>query len=387
MKHLKKNIVSNISSNNNIVSKNSKNYADFGQKKKPTGLTGKKNRLFKSLGIGAMAVFMGILTVLGTACTPTQTNTNLESGSLASGNNMEAVKPAPSPLGLDPQNDPIIYTTESGLEIKYGGIDYNMSLGSGPLKGYPYFTMGTYNSLAVNWIIIGIRTGETFWDKNITNYLFSNWKTNYTNTKFGQYFFTNIYDTTTPAGAAINSVIPSKSYIQDFVSNAKPIQNAEIPSGCALSISECSLYGNQFYNSSTQCVYPSSNLKTSVDNLYTSGLGLTTAQKNLIVSQTFSTITGTSSSTTTSSTQSLFLLAGRGEKYNVSTYLTSNALRQAYTIGASTLANWWLRSMASNSVKYGCCIYTSGALYTTAQDINQYSNNTGVRPACIISLS
>ena len=58
MKHLKKNIISNISSDNNIVSKNSKNYADFGQKNKPTGLTGKKNRLFKSLGIGAMAVFL-----------------------------------------------------------------------------------------------------------------------------------------------------------------------------------------------------------------------------------------------------------------------------------------------------------------------------------------
>ena len=49
-------------------------------------------------------------------------------------------------LGLDPENDPVLGTTESGLEIKYHGAN----LSSGSLSGYAYVTMASRN-----WVIIG----------------------------------------------------------------------------------------------------------------------------------------------------------------------------------------------------------------------------------------
>lgn len=276
MKHLKKNIISNISSNNNIVSKNSKNYADFGQKKKPCGLTVKKNRLFKSLGIGAMAVFMGILTVLGTACTPTQTNTNLENGSLASGNKTEAVQSAPSPLGLDPQNDPIIYTTESGLEIKYGGIDYGGTLESGNLKGWHYITMGKYNNNDINWVIMNRNSNMSnvdFIDPSIKqSYAFTAWKQN-AKLSLQKFYMQNINDTSTPAGSAINSSLINSFIVDDSTKNISlssvPVEASDyLPNGCVLVFSE-GILGTCQFNSIANTEYPNSILKTKIDALHT----------------------------------------------------------------------------------------------------------------------
>ncbi|MFQ6749498.1 MAG: hypothetical protein ACLRFR_01485, partial [Clostridia bacterium] len=52
--------------------------------------------------------------------------------------------------GLDPENDPVVYTTVSGLEIKYAN-----SLTNTAFSGYTYFTMGKYKNNDVNWVIIG----------------------------------------------------------------------------------------------------------------------------------------------------------------------------------------------------------------------------------------
>ena len=72
--------------------------------------------------------------------------------------NLENVKYDLSPLGLDSENDPVVYTTEGGIEIKFGGSKFN----SGNLSGYTYFTMGTYNATPVNWVIIGRGLGFNF---------------------------------------------------------------------------------------------------------------------------------------------------------------------------------------------------------------------------------
>ena len=384
MKHLKKNIISNISSNNNIVSKNTKNYADFGQKKKPTGLTGKKNRLFKSLGIGAMAVFMGILTVLGTACTPTQTNTNLENGSLASGNKTEAVKPAPSPLGLDPKNDPIIYTTESGLEIKYGGLDLEGTLSSGNLKGYPYFTMGTYSGKAVNWVIIGRATDVT---QNVQidgteSVLFSNWKES-SMRNLSNYFMNNIFETDSPAGNAINSITASKSYVVDdkiiTTSLTSLVSDSNITSGCVLAWCESSFLIEGAINSSNSSNYQGSKLQTLHQNLYDTGLSLSDSQKVLIQPQSF-TNTYYSSSSSSSSNQSLFPLATRGEKFTVSTYLTTNTLRANGLAVLSRSGHYDL----NGSYHMWQCIDTDGSIDCTTYNV---STNRYFRPAMVVSIN
>ena len=165
----------------------------------------------KSFCFACMAVFMGLLTVCGSACTPTQNNLSSSPPTSSSG-----VQVNPSPLGLDPENDPVIYTTESGLEIKYGGLDIEGTLESGELKGYPYFTMGTYGGYAVNWVIIGRATDVTqnFHIDGVETVLFSNWKTN-SMRRLSNYFMNNIFETTSPAGSAINSTTESKSYIVD----------------------------------------------------------------------------------------------------------------------------------------------------------------------------
>ena len=394
MKHLKKNIISNISSNNNIVSKNSKNYADFGQKKKPTGLTDKKNRLFKSLGIGAMAVFMGFLTVLGTACTPAQTNVNLENGGLTSGNNTQGVQSAPSPLGLDPQNDPIIYTTESGLEIKYGGIDIEQSLASGALTGYPYFTMGKYDGYDVNWVIIGQNPNDKIFTDTISSFLFSTWKStnNYpsgsTQSK-AHYFFNNVFEDTSPAGNAISSVVASKSYIADITAHTKSlVKNAEIPSGNLLAYSDRVL-GSYDRGGTVGFNYEGSGFQTHMNNLFETGLGLSNTEKNMVIPQDFQNYyySGGTSYTSNSYNQKFFPLGARGEKFNCGTYLTTNALRIAYQYNSTTTtgngAYYWLRSggWTSGRASWSFMYYDGQIL------LSGTGTGSGTRPACIISLS
>ena len=106
----------------------------------------KKNKFLKTLGFSCMAVFMGSLTILGGCATSLSTN---------NGNDLETT--TTSGLGLDPKNDPVVYTTDSGLEIKMSnafatskggtvttttnkGYSYTQDLSS-----FYYFTMGTYS--------------------------------------------------------------------------------------------------------------------------------------------------------------------------------------------------------------------------------------------------
>ena len=126
----------------------------------------KKKTFLKSLSFTSLALLMGAAGVFAFAPLGASPNNLANANEMVDQINTKAdgenIKYAPSALGLDPENDPVIYTTESGLEIKYGGIDLNNSLASGkPLSGYPYFTMGTYNGYAVNWVIIGRNTNVT----------------------------------------------------------------------------------------------------------------------------------------------------------------------------------------------------------------------------------
>ena len=237
----------------------------------------KKSKFFKVYGFGSLAVMMA---VAGTfAFAPLGATT---SGALANENQTEMT--TSGGLGLDPKNDPVVYTTESGLEIrmsnatKYSGTTSTVTnLGTAytqDLTSFYYFTMGTYSgtiytaknntetytvsNAPVNWIILGLGPNTGYFLDEVTANLFSTWKTNTENvnnnyankTSGGAYFFKEIFESATPAGSAINSVVPSKSYVMEKIKASIPSDPAdEIPDGCMLVISE-KLLGQMYFNSS-----------------------------------------------------------------------------------------------------------------------------------------
>ena len=312
--------------------------------------------------------FISVLTLFGTACTPTQSNTNQETTPTP-----PTVQSAPSALGLDPKTDPIIYTTESGLEIKYGGIDLNLTE-SGALEGYPYFTMGKYDNNAVNWVIIGRAENLTAIDNSIKSYIFSNWQSNKTILNYAKYFFENIYDTKTPAGIAINNSIAQTAFMDYTTINlSKPTPNPEIDDDCVLAIAD---FWFQLAPNSND--YNTSTIPAKMKNLYETDLNLTTDQQNAIKPQSFTNISysGTSNSTN----QNLFALAGRGEKFTYSTYLDSATKLAA--IGPQTF-----RSGAINQRYYAMdSYYGSGTVNTNNTGGTYIYDKLSWRPACVISL-
>ena len=359
----------------------------------------KKNKFLKTTAVAVMACFMGLLTILS-GCAPTNANSNIgDSGSLGSGANGGVVQSAPSPLGLDPENDPVIYTTESGLEIKFGGLDIESSLASGALTGYPYFTMGTYSGYPVNWVIIGQNPNDVILSETINTFLFSAWKSGNqyqvgsVQTK-AYYFFNNIFETNSPAGAAINAVTPSKSYVADFSINTKPTKNTEVPQGTVLALSEYCLGTSIFAEGSTQWSYCP--LYQAMTTLYNTGLGLTDAQKALVQKQTLQTRyydVETGRGVVVESTENYFWglaynqYSENLQNFYVESYIKSNALRIGCTYRTTTKTNWWLRTMG-NSKATGEPQFS--AFYTnTSGGIGYIDRNTtyGVRPACIVKLT
>ena len=235
----------------------------------------KKKTFLKSLSFTSLALLMGAAGVFAFA--PLGANPSVASASEMTESTTT------SGLGLDPKKDPIVYTTESGLEIRMSNASkYSGTTTTTTNRGYTYtqdltsfyyFTMGTYSgtiytgatktstytvsNAPVNWIILGLGPNTTYFLDEVTANLFSTWKTNtstvnrdYTNiTANGPYFFQEVFESTTPAGSAINSVVPSKSYVMEKVKASIPSDPAdEIPDGCMLVISE-KLLGQMYFNS------------------------------------------------------------------------------------------------------------------------------------------
>ena len=374
----------------------------------------KKTRRLKAIGFSSLALLMGIAGTLafapiGASPTP-RALANASAATTANTNAVEKViKYAPSPLGLDPENDPILYTTESGLEIKFGGLNYETSLPSnGALKGYPYFTMGTYNGYAVNWVIIGYATNIDPMVQFGVDKLISYFQTYFHNYKNSSYFFEHQHESYTPAGTTINADIKNKAYIHDY--NISPVANSEITSGCVLALSECTL-GTSAYSpiSSTSSNYEGSTLQSAMNTLYSS-LNLTTSQQNMIVAQTltnaYSTYQGTGTvadyyKSSTSSNQKIFPLAGpsgsnsyfTNQSFVHNRYLTSNNLRIAYAIGTTTATRWWMRGSDGWSYDIYFANMSGAAVMSDAtydgNDRHDVNSDAifGVRPACVIKLS
>ena len=220
-----------------------------------------KRKVLKTFSFTSLAILMGIAGTMAFA--PLGASPNLANAS-------EAIETTTEQGLITPKaDDPVIYTTESGLEIKWGNAlpdTINSSLSSGNLSGFPYFTTQS-GSTTYTWVIIGRNSNVTTLNTAVQSYLFSTWKTNNSSSndwKFGNSFFDNTYETTTPAGSAINNVVPSKSYINDNISfsiSDITTNDDEIPNGCVLCLSNslietCMFYAGSDYENfnSTPCI-------------------------------------------------------------------------------------------------------------------------------------
>ena len=333
----------------------------------------KKRRCFS---VACLAILLCGISIFGAACSPPpKVNQNTTSTT-----NSESV----SPFGLYPEKDPIIYTTESGLDIKFGGG----TLSNGSLSGYTYVTMANRN-----WVIIGRST--SFGKFNLWTYAQKLAKPN-----------DSIYADNTVAGNAIWNDNITKDPIQGNYSisgtltiSSKEVANGEIPSGCVLVISENNITTSTFtslafenlgtnYNGSVDYSSNVCSLRTLINGYCTSSgssLGFTSAERALIKHQTLKTTyinTSKTTVTTTLSTQYLFPLAtgSTSQNFRIETYLSNDALRKINN-------NYWLRT-GENA--YSSNMFYSRVYYVTGSGgFTHYTSSSkyGVRPAFVLSLA
>ena len=227
----------------------------------------KKNKALKTFGFSSLALLMGAAGAFAFApLIPNQANASETTTTTG--------------LGLDPKNDPVVYTTESGLEIRMSNNKITSTLATKTnknysytqdLTGFYYFTMGTYSGTIytavnastsatysvsnepVNWIILGLGNNTSYFTDAVAKYLYTEWKNNTfvegSNGALGTYFYKNHFENSSPAGALIDNTVSAKTYIFDKVKASIPQNPAnEIPEGCMLVLSE-KLLGQMYFNS------------------------------------------------------------------------------------------------------------------------------------------
>ena len=249
----------------------------------------KKNKALKTFGFSALALLMGAVGAFAFApLIPNQANASETTTTTG--------------LGLDPKNDPVVYTTESGLEIRMSNNKITSTLATKTTKNYSYtqdltgfyyFTMGTYSgtiytaeggdinasysvsNAPINWIILGLGNNTSYFTDAVAKYLYTEWKNNTfvegSNGALGTYFYENHFENSSPAGALIDNTVSAKTYIFDKVKASIPVNPGnlnEIPEGCMLVLSE-RLLGQMYFNSSGSLIQGS--LYTGIDDVYLYG--------------------------------------------------------------------------------------------------------------------
>lgn len=286
-----------------------------------------------------------------------------------------------SPFGLNPETDPVIYTTESGLDIKFGGA----TLSSGSLNGYTYFTMG-----GVDWAIIG-RSSQGFGGKGAT---LASYFTNNSNSTEVTNWANAYFDLQTPYGNTIwnddtiNDPVVSgtKFSFSSKEATSTTIDN-ELAPGEVLCFAVTNIESEQFdaesgylndYNSS-DCELKAliTSYCTKTDGVFSSAIGFTEAQMRSIQPQDLINM-GTSTSTTTGAY--LFPLAttsrSSSQNFCIETYLSTNALRDID-------ANYWLRSGNASIAGNAYIVRGDGTLNHGERVPDSY----GVRPAFVLKLA
>lgn len=104
-----------------------------------SGITKPASTLF----IGALAILLALMMVVGTFFAKPLSNTNAEI-TAKTNSDTEIIDEHP--------NDPVIYEGANGIQIKIRNALTNTAL-----NGYPYITMGSYGGKALNWFIAGYK--------------------------------------------------------------------------------------------------------------------------------------------------------------------------------------------------------------------------------------
>ena len=321
-------------------------------------------------------------------------------------------------LGLDPENDPIVATTDWGLDIYFhnagqgtwkSSISTNGSVTTDALKGYLYFQGGTYNGVSnLKWVIIGYSTNTASAGPVNPNNVSNN----------------TVFPDTTDAGTLIKNyaskgMVYVNSYKSPTFTNA--VGNAEIPAGCVLCISEKNLldakYQSSFSTDAGDGYYKGarwvkSDLRTTMSNLCTSGItsfdtirakiqtvSLNTYSCRMNVSDYSEAIGKDTSSdkffalanSTTnfySADQVAYNTSTYPQNYCIETYLgnyANRAKRISYTHNTTTKYYWWLRTGNTDSITHVFIVDTLGAV-TNAHDYARVTGIWGVRPAFVLKL-
>ena len=302
------------------------------------------------------------------------------------------------------EDDPVLFKTESGLDIKFGAA----TLTSGNLSGFPYFTTNV-DAVDYTWVIIGTSNASLSGTATSTSAQFSTWK-NF-NGLLQQEFINNQFETNTPAGSAANNSINQDclAYMNSiYISSVGAVVvNAEIPTNCVLvlantitgtGVANTSVGGlhrsgsNYYYNYHSTYV---GQLAQTLDAYYTNGsLGLLPIKDFIkpvsLVSSGRVGLTSdyaewTWSSNTT--TNYIFTLSANNN-FKWSTYLTQTQAKLDVT--------WWLRD-GVNSTSYSSGnagdnknYYTyPQKYYLNTSGVNSIANTNsggGYRPAFCLSL-
>ena len=367
----------------------------------------RKSRVLKAMGLSSLALVMGAIGTLAFA------PLNLAQISSAS----EAEMTTEQGLITPKADDPVIYTTESGLEIKFGNatvangggnetIEYD-KMTSGNLNGFPYFTTKN-GSTTYTWVIIG---KSTTMPSNVVSQVYdtlTNWRNKTAESPTYKNFFDNSYEETTPAGAAIkNNNILNDQTARKLTNTLNAIASIkatdEIPANSVLALANAPTTKCYFSTSSTVTsadyifAGASNPLRTTCANYYTNdtfGFGtLKSSLQSITLKQLGIYYTGSTQYRVEATTNLHFFpldmsscnyLHSNGTYYNYTnnnfkylTYLTN----AQYGCGYQT----WLRTLH----------YQTHPYYTNTDGTSRHdylsnlipANNTYARPACVLKLT
>lgn len=130
-----------------------------------------KKQILKIVGASGLAILMGASVLCGVLIVPMNSAKATISGATASSNSANlagAAQLGDSAQGLitPKEDDPVLFTTESGLEIKFANASYSSSVDSGNLAGLPYLkTYDSSTSTYYTWVVIGQGFTQTVSEK------------------------------------------------------------------------------------------------------------------------------------------------------------------------------------------------------------------------------